>query len=145
MLLLFICLSVVFVPLDEILKEENFAACTREIFGPFQVVTEWKDGEADKVIALCEKLNQHLTAAICTNDMPLQQKFIGMTVNGTTYVGIRARTTGAPQNHWFGPAGDPRGAGIGTPEAIQMVWSCHREIIEDVGPIPAGWTTPKAS
>lgn len=23
---------------------------------------------------------------------------------------------GAPQNHWFGPAGDPRGAGIGTPE-----------------------------
>lgn len=38
------------------------------------------------------------------------------TVNGTTYAGIRGRTTGAPQNHWFGPAGDPRGAGIGTPE-----------------------------
>ncbi len=35
------------------------------------------------------------------------------TVNGTTYVGIRARTTGAPQNHWFGPSGDPRGAGEG--------------------------------
>jgi hypothetical protein len=29
--------------------------------------------------------------------------------------------TGAPQNHWFGPAGDPRAAGIGTPEAIKMV------------------------
>ena len=38
------------------------------------------------------------------------------TVNGTTYAGIRGRTTGAPQNHWFGPSGDPRGAGIGTPE-----------------------------
>jgi 1-pyrroline-5-carboxylate dehydrogenase len=37
-------------------------------------------------------------------------------VNGTTYTGIRGRTTGAPQNHWFGPCGDPRGAGIGTPE-----------------------------
>lgn len=37
----------------------------------------------------------------------------------------------------FGPAGDPRGAGIGTKEAIQLVWSCHREIIEDVGPVPA--------
>ena len=36
------------------------------------------------------------------------------------------RTTGAPQNHWFGPAGDPRAAGIGTIEAIRMVWSCHR-------------------
>jgi len=46
--------------------------------------------------------------------------------------------TGAPQNHWFGPAGDPRGAGIGTPEAIKLVWSCHREIINDVGPIPEG-------
>ena len=45
--------------------------------------------------------------------------------------------TGAPQNHWFGPAGDPRGAGIGTPEAIRLVWSCHREIIQDFGPIPA--------
>ena len=45
--------------------------------------------------------------------------------------GPRARTTGAPQNHWFGPAGDPRGAGIGTPEAIRLVWSCHRELISD--------------
>lgn len=45
---------------------------------------------------------------------------------------------GAPQNHWFGPAGDPRGAGIGTPEAIRLVWSCHREIIHDNGPIPEG-------
>lgn len=35
---------------------------------------------------------------------------LGNTVNGTTYAGIRARTTGAPQNHWFGPAGDPRQA-----------------------------------
>lgn len=38
---------------------------------------------------------------------------------------------GAPQNHWFGPAGDPRSAGIGTIEAIRHVWSCHREIIYD--------------
>ena len=60
------------------------------------------------------------------------------TVNGTTYAGLRARTTGAPQNHWFGPAGDPRAAGIGTPEAIRLVWSCHREIISDVGPVPQG-------
>lgn len=57
----------------------------------------------------------------------------------------QARTTGAPQNHWFGPAGDPRGAGIGTPEAIKLVWSCHREIITDEGPIPSGWSTPKAT
>jgi 1-pyrroline-5-carboxylate dehydrogenase len=55
-------------------------------------------------------------------------------VNGTTYTGMKARTTGAPQNHWFGPSGDPRSAGIGTPEAIINTWSSHREIIKDVGP-----------
>jgi 1-pyrroline-5-carboxylate dehydrogenase len=64
------------------------------------------------------------------------------TVNGTYYTGLRARTTGAPQNHWFGPSGDPRGAGIGTKEAIQLVWSCHREVINDIGPIAADWTAP---
>lgn len=36
------------------------------------------------------------------------------------------RTTGAPQNHWFGPGADCRAAGIGTREAIRAVWSCHR-------------------
>ena len=57
-----------------------------------------------------------------------------VTVKGTTYSGICARTTGAPQKHWFGPAGDPCGAGIG--------WSCHREIIQDHGEISAGWKQP---
>ena len=45
----------------------------------------------------------------------------------------------------FGPAGDPRGAGIGTPEAIKLVWSCHREIIQDIGPILNSWKTPPCS
>ncbi|KAH9613499.1 hypothetical protein KSS87_001512 [Heliosperma pusillum] len=100
--------TAVYVPLEEILKDQNFELVTREIFGPFQEV-------------------------------------IGNTVNGTTYAGLRARTTGAPQNHWFGPAGDPRGAGIGTPEAIKLVWSCHREIIYDVGPVPHQWQTPEST
>lgn len=39
---------------------------------------------------------------------------------------VLACPAGAPQNHWFGPAGDPRAAGIGTPEAIRLVWSTHR-------------------
>jgi 1-pyrroline-5-carboxylate dehydrogenase len=45
----------------------------------------------------------------------------------------------------FGPAGDPRGAGIGTPEAIKLVWSCHREIIYDIGPVPKNWSLPSAT
>jgi len=84
-------------------------------------------------------MENHLTAAVVSNDSDFLSEVLGNTINGTQYAGIRARTTGAPQNHWFGPAGDPRGAGIGTKEAIQLVWSTHREIIWDKGPIPASW------
>ena len=77
-----------------------------------------------------------------STDPVFLQRVLGATVNGTTYAGMRARTTGAPQNHWFGPAGDPRGAGIGTPEAIKVTWSCHREIIMDQAELPDGWQTP---
>eukprot|EP00240_Pyramimonas_obovata_P002040 CAMPEP_0118953254 /NCGR_PEP_ID=MMETSP1169-20130426/56243_1 /TAXON_ID=36882 /ORGANISM="Pyramimonas obovata, Strain CCMP722" /LENGTH=530 /DNA_ID=CAMNT_0006900669 /DNA_START=114 /DNA_END=1703 /DNA_ORIENTATION=- len=114
--------TAVFVPLKRILAPENFALCTREVFGPFQVVTEYAEGELDLVLEACERMDHHLTAAIVSNDKVFQHKVLGSTVNGTTYMGARARTTGAPQNHWFGPAGDPRGAGIGTPEAIKLVW-----------------------
>ena len=90
-----------------------------------------------------EKIPQNLTAAVVSNDVHFQQKVLGNTVNGTTYAGMRARTTGAPQNHWFGPSGDPRSAGIGTPEAIVVTWSGHREIIKDVGPlVDPNWEIP---
>lgn len=138
--------TAVFVPLEEMLKTpENLALCTTEIFGPFQVLTEYSDSELDGVLEACEGMTNHLTAAVVSNDVAFQQRVLAHTVNGTTYCGIRARTTGAPQNHWFGPAGDPRAAGIGTIEAIRMVWSCHREVIMDEGPVPDGWTTPEAT
>ena len=86
----------------------------------------------------------HLTAAIVSNDATFRTRMLANTVNGTTYAGLRARTTGAPQNHWFGPAGDPRGAGIGSREAIQLVWSSHREIVQDVGPVPPGSPLPQS-
>jgi len=62
--------------------------------------------------------------------------------NGTTYFGKRSRTTGAPANHFFGPCGDPRAGGIGTPEAILGTWTTQREIIRDIGDLPEGWTAP---
>ncbi|KAH6821292.1 aldehyde dehydrogenase 12A1 [Perilla frutescens var. hirtella] len=135
--------TAVFVPLEEILEEENYDLVTKEIFGPFQVVTEYKHNQLPLVLKALEKMHAHLTAAVVSNDPLFVQDIIGNSVNGTTYVGLRARTTGAPQNHWFGPAGDPRGAGIGTPEAIKLVWSCHREVIYDVGPVSQNWRTPQ--
>ncbi|KAH0666710.1 hypothetical protein KY285_027916 [Solanum tuberosum] len=137
--------TAIFVPLEEILKDEHYHLVTKEIFGPFQVVTEYKDNQLPLVLEALEKMHAHLTAAVVSNDILFLQKVIGNSVNGTTYAGLRARTTGAPQNHWFGPAGDPRGAGIGTPEAIKLVWSCHREIIYDVGPMPLGWKVPAST
>ena len=121
---------------------DHFELLTTELFGPFQVVTTWRDEDLDTVLGLCERMQNHLTAAVVSADVLFQNKVLGATVNGTTYCGMRARTTGAPQNHWFGPSGDPRGAGIGTPEAILVTWSAHREIISDQGPAPSGWSIP---
>ena len=81
-------------------------------------------------------MKHFLTAGVVSNDVGFVDKVVGNTKNGVTYVGLRARTTGAPQNHWFGPTGDPRGAGIGTKEAILTVWTTHREIIRDYGAVP---------
>ena len=129
------------VPLDAICGE-HFELLTTELFGPFQVVVTWGDGDLDRALDVFERISQHLTAAVVSADPVFQQKVLGATVNGTTYCGMRARTTGAPQNHWFGPCGDPRGAGIGTPEAIRLTWSGHREIIFDQGALGSDWSTP---
>jgi 1-pyrroline-5-carboxylate dehydrogenase len=136
--------TAVFIPLEEMIKDQHFDACVTEIFAPFQVITYYNDSTLDMVLGALERMSNHLTAAIVSNDVAFQHKVLAHTINGTTYTGRRARTTGAPQNHWFGPAGDPRGAGIGTPEAIQLVWSCHREIIHD-GIIPDDWQQPRQS
>ncbi|TYJ99100.1 putative aldehyde dehydrogenase isoform X1 [Cucumis melo var. makuwa] len=137
--------TALYIPLEEMMKDENYELVTKEIFGPFQIVTEYKRDQLSVVLDALERMHAHLTAAVVSNDPLFLQEVIGKTVNGTTYVGLRARTTGAPQNHWFGPAGDPRGAGIGTPEAIKLVWSCHREIIYDIGPLPSHWKIPSAT
>lgn len=126
------------IPLAALADPAHFATATTEVFGPVQVLVRWGDGDLEAVLSALERMDAHLTAAVVSNDPLFLNHVLANTVNGTTYAGRRARTTGAPQNHWFGPAGDPRGAGIGTPEAIRLVWSCHREIITDVGPAPAG-------
>ncbi|KAL5747399.1 hypothetical protein ACOSP7_024399 [Xanthoceras sorbifolium] len=137
--------TAIYVPLEEIVKDNNYELVMREIFGPFQIVTEYKQDQLPMVLNALERMHAHLTAAVVSNDPLFLQEVIGNTVNGTTYAGLRARTTGAPQNHWFGPAGDPRGAGIGTPEAIKLVWSCHREIIYDIGPLEKHWEIPAST
>lgn len=71
------------------------------------MVTEYEEEELAVVLDACERMHHHLTAAIVSNDVAFQRHVLANTINGTTYVGARARTTGAPQNHFFGPAGIP--------------------------------------
>lgn len=131
------------VPLAEIAP--HFDVVTTELFGPFQIVVEYGSEDLGEVLDIFGRMSQHLTAAVVSRDVDFQNKVLGATLNGTTYCGMRARTTGAPQNHWFGPCGDPRAAGIGTPEAIVATWSGHREIIMDQGPLPENWTVPASA
>lgn len=105
--------TAVFVPLKQICK--NYEVVTKELFGPFQIITSFKDEEIDEVLEILEKMENHLTAAVVSNNPIFVNHVLANTINGTTYCGLKARTTGAPQNHWFGPAGDPRAAGIGSP------------------------------
>ncbi len=123
--------TAIFVPLKAFSNKKYFETITTELFGPFQIVTEYNDKELDTVLSVLDSLDQHLTAGLVSNDKDFLHKVLSRSCNGVTYAGIRARTTGAPQNHWFGPCGDPRAGGIGTPEAIKYCWSSHREIIMD--------------
>lgn len=97
------------------LNEKYHKLIMTELFGPFQIITTYKQEEVPTLIKILESMENHLTAAIVSNDHAFVNEILGSSVNGTTYAGIRARTTGAPQNHWFGPSGDPRAGGIGTP------------------------------
>lgn len=137
--------TAVSIPLQAMLDDPSvFALATTELFGPFQVITSYKEGELPKVLELLNRMENHLTAGIVSNDQHFLNTVLSNTINGTIYAGIRAKTTAAPQQHWFGPSGDPRSAGIHTPEAIKLCWSSHREIIYDYGPVPSTWQ-PKMS
>ena len=128
------------VPLAALTDPAHFATATTELFGPFQIIVDYKEGEIDKVLDALNACPNHLTAGVVSNNVQFNNKVIGETITGTCYAGIRARTTAAPQQHWFGPSGDPRSGGIHTPEAIKLCWSSHREIINDYGPVADDWT-----
>ena len=58
------------------------------------MTTEYNEGELPLVLEALERMTNHLTAAIVSNDVNFVQNVLGNSVNGTTYCGIRARTTG---------------------------------------------------
>lgn len=132
----------VFVPLKHFQNPESLKILTREIFGPFQIITEYGDQDIATLLAVLESITLHLTAAIVSNIPEFNNKVIGHSVNGYTYIGQKARTTGSAAYNHYGPSGDPRAAGLGSPNAIRYTWSCHREIVTDEL-MPATFVPPK--
>jgi 1-pyrroline-5-carboxylate dehydrogenase len=129
--------TAVFIPLKSVLPHVDLV--TTEVFGPLQITTTWKSKDDLKLLlGICNSMKHHLTAGVVDNDPDFLNNVLGQTVNGTTYAGIRARTTGAPQWHFFGPCGHPAAAGIGTIEAIRSVWSRNRTIIKDANALSYG-------
>jgi 1-pyrroline-5-carboxylate dehydrogenase len=82
------------IPLKEFLKKKYFKLCTTEIFGGFQIIVPYKDEQIGMVLQALEMVDAHLTAAVVSNNVLFQNKILAHTVNGTTYCGMRARTTG---------------------------------------------------
>mmetsp|Transcript_85435 Transcript_85435/g.160903 ORF Transcript_85435/g.160903 Transcript_85435/m.160903 type:complete len:556 (+) Transcript_85435:34-1701(+) len=131
-------------PVETLMDPKNFEIATVELFGPFQVIVDYKHEQLPMVLKALNTMQNHLTAGIVSNDMQFLNHVLGNTISGTTYAGIRARTTAAPQQMWFGPSGDPRAGGIHTPEAIKLVWSSHREVVYDFGPVSKDWQPVQA-
>ncbi|CAE7872441.1 ALDH12A1 [Symbiodinium microadriaticum] len=125
------------IPIEALEDPPSFEVATVELFGPFQVLVDYKEGQQSKVIEAINRMPNHLTAGIVSNNPRFINEVLANSITGTTYAGARARTTGAPVQHWFGPSGDVRAGGIHTKHAIQLCWSSHREVIYDVGPVPA--------
>lgn len=122
-------------PIEALEDPPSFEVATVELFGPFQVLVDYKDGQQGKVIEAINRMPNHLTAGIVSNNPIFINEVLGNSITGTTYAGARARTTGAPVQHWFGPSGDVRAGGIHTKHAIQLCWSSHREVVYDFGPV----------
>ena len=60
------------VPLEQMLEPAHFAAATTEVFGPFQVVTEYSAEQLPLVLQALERMQHHLTAAIVSNDVQVR-------------------------------------------------------------------------
>jgi 1-pyrroline-5-carboxylate dehydrogenase len=122
--------TMIFLPLSTILSEEYSKIALQEVFAPFLIYTEYDDSDYDRIINLLEKIDLHLAAGVVSQDIDFINNILRQTVNGITYV-AKGRTTGAPQNHFFGPGNDPRSSGVGTNEAVLNTWTYPREVVYD--------------
>jgi 1-pyrroline-5-carboxylate dehydrogenase len=119
--------TAIFCDIEEFYK--NIDNLAHEIFAPVQYICGYNTLE--QVTNITKNIRHQLTCAICTNDLIIQNKLLANSRNGTTYVGLNARTTGTLENRHFGPGGDPRAGSIGTAQSIRDMWTYNRCVISD--------------
>jgi 1-pyrroline-5-carboxylate dehydrogenase len=78
--------TAIFVPLKAFSNKKHFELLTTELFGPFQIITEYNN--IDDVLPIVERIEVNLTAGVVSNDSLFLNKVLGRTVNGVTYSGI---------------------------------------------------------
>lgn len=67
--------TAVYVPIETIMATDaNFALATTELFGPFQIITSYKDGQLPLVIQMLNRMQNHLTAGVVSSDMQVCER-----------------------------------------------------------------------
>lgn len=64
-------------PLKHFRSMKKRKLLTTELFGPFQIVTEYGNAQLDQVLDICESCPHHLTAAVVSNDAIFTDKILG--------------------------------------------------------------------
>lgn len=64
------------VPLKHFRGEKKFKLITTELFGPFQIVVEYKDSDQEQLLGILERMSHHLTAAVVSNDPIFTEKIL---------------------------------------------------------------------
>lgn len=60
--------TAIFVPLKHFRSKMKRKLLCTELFGPFQIVTEYGNPQLDTVLDVMESIPDHLTAAVVSND-----------------------------------------------------------------------------
>lgn len=69
--------TAVFVPLKHFRSTKKRKLLTTELFGPFQIVTEYGNPQLEQVLEICESVPHHLTAAVVSNDRVFTDRVLG--------------------------------------------------------------------
>ena len=78
--------TAIYVPIKAFSTKKHFDLLTVELFGPFQVITDYSN--VDDVLQIIERMENHLSAAVVSNDTLFLNKVLSKTSDGVTFSGI---------------------------------------------------------